>query len=125
MANIMTTTTRNIMINAVYATPVFMRTLTALFPSDSKIPNPAAWIAGIVFAAHNVPKETAAAYSYAVNAGSCPAEASNITRIFHEAVFKAVTMYGTPRMINALLVVKAEMGRIGGGGGRGSLPRPE
>jgi hypothetical protein len=114
MATITTTTTSSSnMINAVYATPAFMSTLTALFPADSKIPNPAAWIAGIVFAAHNLPKETAAAYSYAVNAGNCPAEASNITRVFREAVFKAGTMYGTPRMINALLAVKAEMKELG------------
>jgi hypothetical protein len=111
MATITTTTTTSNMINAMYATPAFMSTLTALFPADSKIPNPAAWIAGIVFAAHNLPKETAAAYSYAVSC--CPAEAANITRVFREAVFKAGTMYGTPRMINALLAVKAEMAELG------------
>jgi hypothetical protein len=64
-----------------------MSTLTALFPADSKIPNPAACIAGIVFAARNVPKETAAAHAYAFS--SCPAEALNIARFFREAVFKA------------------------------------
>jgi hypothetical protein len=108
-----TTTNTSTMVNAVYATTAFLSTLTALFPTNSTLPNPAAWIAGIVFAAHNLPSETAAAYAYAVNASSCPAEASNASRVFREAVFKAGTMYGTPRMINALLEVRKEMETLG------------
>jgi thiamine transporter ThiT len=97
------------MVHAVYATTDFLSTLTALFPTDSTIPILAAWIAGIVFAAHNLPKETVATYSYTVNTSSCLADAPNTTRVFHEAVFKAGTMYGTPRMINELLAVSGEM----------------
>jgi hypothetical protein len=51
--------------------------------------------------------ETAAASYYAVNTTSFPAEAS--TRVIHEAVFRAGTMYGTSLLAQVLLTARGEM----------------
>jgi hypothetical protein len=58
-------------------------------------------------AAENLANETAAAYYYAVNTTSFPAEAS--TPVIHEAVFRAGTMYGTSFMAEVLLTARGEM----------------
>jgi hypothetical protein len=67
--------------------------------------------------AHNFATENTAVYSCAFSTSSCPAEASNTTGPFHEALFKARTTYGTPCMINPSGGTRAD-GGIGGGGRR-------
>ncbi|KAA8893776.1 hypothetical protein FN846DRAFT_977475 [Sphaerosporella brunnea] len=95
------------------ATPAFLTTLTALFPANSTLPNPALWVAGIVFAAHSLPSEVAEVYTHAVNSTTCAEEKKNTTRVFREALFKTGNLYGAPRMINSLLEVRKTMDVVG------------
>lgn len=79
----------------------FLKHLSTLFPATSPLQNPYHYIAGIVYAANNLPQDAAATYQHALL--TLPQSATSITRIFREALFKTGVLYGAPRMINALL----------------------
>lgn len=87
----------------------FLSHLASLFPSTSSIPNPYGYVAGIVFAANNAPREVATVYLHAVaraaQAGGGQEAETTTSRRFREALFKTTVLYGAPRMINALLEV--------------------
>jgi hypothetical protein len=85
------------------ATPEYLSHLRSLFPANSSIQNPYAYVIGIVFAANNKPPETVAVYQHAIADTDDPA---GVTRKFREALFKTAVLYGAPRMINALLEVE-------------------